>query len=810
MTATADRQTHIDALVAALDLETKVRLLTGEDFWTTKEVPEIGLRAMTLSDGPSGVRGPVWDERSPSLNLPSATALASSWDVALAHEFGAAAASEARRKGVDWVLGPTINIHRSPLGGRHFECFSEDPALTGDLAFEYVRGLQDNGVAATPKHYVANDFETDRFTVDVVVDERTLREVYLAPFERAVEAGAWSIMSSYNSVNGVTMTENDLLRDPLRTEWGWDGVVVSDWTAVRSTAAANAEQDLEMPGPGVWGDALLRAVRAGDVEEAAIDRHVARLLLLADRVGALGGSHVQPVAALDGVEFVRRAAAEGSVLLSNAGLLPLDPQGLSRVAVIGHNADEARTQGGGSATVVPEHVVNPLDGLRQVLPGVDVVYSLGAIVQEGVGPLDPRRLTNPTTGGAGLTATFVAPDGTRIHSEDRFATSLTWFGGGEEYIASAAMLVLETIFTPAATEVRELGFATSMRGRVFVDDELLFEDQPKATGADLGAALLAPPSETRPVSLTADVPVRLRVEFDLGSSQFQVAGAIGLTFGTAPLSLDPTALIQEAAANAAASEIAIVVVGTNSRVESEGYDRDDLDLPGHQDDLVRAVAAANPNTIVVVNSGSPVLMPWRDEVAAILVGYFGGQEFGNAIADMLTGAVEPGGRLPTTWPASIEDVPVLDCTPTDEGKVAYSEGIHVGYRAWLKAGRKPAFPFGFGLGYTTWKIADVQCQVEGDEAVLTATATNTGTRAGKHVVQVYASRPGSTVDRPARWLVGFAVARAGAGEASEVSIRVPRRRFEHYADGWQVEPGGFALHVGGSVASTEADAEVTW
>ena len=267
MTATADRQTHIDALVAALDLETKVRLLTGEDFWTTKEVPEIGLRAMTLSDGPSGVRGPVWDERSPSLNLPSATALASSWDVALALEFGAAAASEARRKGVDWVLGPTINIHRSPLGGRHFECFSEDPALTGDLAFEYVRGLQDNGVAATPKHYVANDFETDRFTVDVVAGERTLRELYLAPFERAVEAGTWSIMSAYNSVNGATMSDNDLLRDPLRSEWGWDGVVVSDWTAVRSTAAANAEQDLEMPAPGVWGDSLLKANESGEVSD---------------------------------------------------------------------------------------------------------------------------------------------------------------------------------------------------------------------------------------------------------------------------------------------------------------------------------------------------------------------------------------------------------------------------------------------------------------------------------------------------------------------------------------------------------------
>ncbi|HMS36955.1 MAG TPA: glycoside hydrolase family 3 N-terminal domain-containing protein, partial [Arachnia sp.] len=353
--------TAIDALVAALDLETKVRVITGEDFWSTVEVPEIGLRKMVLSDGPSGVRGPVWDERSPSLNLPSATALASAGDVELAREYGGAAASEARRKGVDWVLGPTINIHRSPLGGRHFECFSEDPVLTGDLAAGYVRGLQEGGVAATPKHYVANDFETDRFTADLVVDDRTLREVYLAPFERAVEAGAWSLMSAYNSVGGTTMSENDLLRDPLRTEWGWDGVVVSDWTAVRSLAAANAEQDLEMPGPGVWGEALVAAVRAGEVDEAAIDRHVARLLLLAERVGALGAAEPAPVEEVDGIAFARRAAAEGSVLLANDGILPLNPAHVGKVAVIGHNAVEARTQGGGRAPVVPERAGTPLD-----------------------------------------------------------------------------------------------------------------------------------------------------------------------------------------------------------------------------------------------------------------------------------------------------------------------------------------------------------------------------------------------------------------------------------------------------------------
>ncbi|MHA6513576.1 glycoside hydrolase family 3 protein [Tessaracoccus sp. Z1128] len=796
----------INALVATLDLPTKIRLLTGEDFWTTIEVPEIGLRKMTLSDGPSGVRGPVWDERSPSLNMPSATALASSWDTGLAGEYGAAAAAEARRKGVDWVLGPTINLHRSPLGGRHFECFSEDPVLTGELAASYVAGLQDNGVAATPKHYVANDFETDRFTVDVVADERTLRELYLAPFERAVEAGTWSIMSAYNSVNGATMTENALLRDPLRSEWGWDGVVVSDWTAVRSTAAADAEQDLEMPAPGVWGAALLKAVEAGEVSEEAIDRHVARLLMLAERVGALGDARSKAPADVDGIAFVRRAAAEGMVLLSNDGILPLDGGSLATVALIGHNADEARTQGGGSATVIPERVVNPLDGLRAALPGAQVTYSLGAVVQEGVAALNPDQLTNPRTGGPGLVASFLDADGNELMTEDRFATSLTWFGGGVDVIQRSSVLALDTRFTPDVTEERELGFATSMRGRVFVDGELLFEDQPIVTGTDLGAALLAPPSETRPVQFTAGQAVDLRVEFDLGSTQFAVAGAIGLTFGTAPSNHNPEDLIREAAEAAAAADAAVVVVGTNSKVESEGYDRENLDLPGHQDDLVRAVAAANPRTIVIVNSGSPVLMPWRDDVAAVLLGYFGGQEFGNAIADVLLGLAEPGGRLPTTWPASLADVPVLNCTP-EGGALRYDEGIHIGHRAWLKAGVSPAFEFGHGLGYTSWELADATAEVA-EDVVVKVEVTNTGTRAGKHVVQVYASRADTAVDRPVRWLAGFAPVRLDAGQSATVEVTVARRRFQHFDGGWQLEPGVFALHVGASVTDTPLTMEV--
>jgi beta-glucosidase len=792
---------HLVPLLERLTLEQKAALVQGADFWTTVPVPEIGLRAMTLSDGPAGVRGPRWDEREPSLNLPSGSALAASWDVDLAYRYGAAAASEARRKGVDVVLGPTINLHRSPLGGRHFECFSEDPELTGVLAAAYVRGLQDNGVAATPKHYVANDSETDRFTVDVHVDARALRELYLAPFERAVEAGAWSIMSAYNAVDGVTMTENDLLETPLNSEWGFDGVVVSDWTAVRSLDSVPAAQDLAMPGPApAWAD-LVEAIREGRVREADLDRKVLRILLLAERVGALEGSVQLEPAPVDGPAFAREASIAGTVLLANDGTLPLDASSLRRIAVIGQNARDARTQGGGSATVVPEHVVSPLDGLRAALPQAELRYELGAVVQEGVAEIPLAQLTNPVTGGPGVRVTFFDADGAEIFAEDRRSTALVWFGG-DAPISASRRVEIDGFYTPAESGEILLGFAGANPGRLFVDDRLVLDDTPVLEGTDLGAAFLNPPSLTAPVETQAGVARRVRAELTL-AQEGALAGALSVTVGIAPDDRDPDALIARAAEAAAASDIAVVVVGTNSKVESEGYDRVDLDLPGRQAELVRAVAAANPRTVVVVNAGSPVVLPWADEVAAIVQGYFGGQEFGAALADVLLGVAEPGGRLPTTWPASLADVPVADVTPAD-GVLRYAEGLHIGYRAWLRTDATPAYPFGHGLGYTTWSWGVAERIGDAVEVTL----ANTGGRPGKQVVQVYAEAEGSAVERPERWLVGFAAVEAAPGETVTASIPVPARRLAYWNDGWVVEAGSYVLRVGSSVA--ELPLELGW
>ena len=566
-----------------------------------------------------------------------------------------------------------------------------------------------------------------------------------------------------------------------------------------------------MPGPdGPWGDALVRAVRSGQIPEAVVDRKVTRILILGRRVGALAGSAAaEPVWVEDGTAFARQAAAEATVLLQNRGELPWDPVRLRSVAVIGDNAARARTQGGGSATVVPEYVVSPLDGLRAALPGVEVSYARGAVVREGVTELPLAQMTNPVTGGPGLRVRFLDADGTELYAEDRRSSVLVWFGGNTP-VSRSATVELATRFTPAESGPVRIGFATVGHGKVYLDGSLIVDEIAESEHSGFGAAVTAPPAATAEVPLTAGTPVELLFEYDLQGRTGPLANLLWLRFGTQPMVTDPDALIAAAVHAAAKADVALVVVGTDSVVESEDYDRASLALPGRQDDLVRAVAAVNPRTVVLVNSGSPVLLPWRDQVAAVLVGYFGGQEFGNAVADVLLGAAEPGGRLPTTWPAAEADVPVLSTTPVG-GTLDYAEGIHIGYRAWLKQEAAPAYWFGAGQGYTDIALADLSAPasaVAGESFDVTIEVTNRGARAGKQVVQVYAERPDSAVQRPARWLVGFAPTRLPSGENAQVVLSVPTRLLAYWQDGWRYEPGAYQLRVGTSAVDLPLAAKI--
>jgi beta-glucosidase len=512
----------------------------------------------------------------------------------------------------------------------------------------------------------------------------------------------------------------------------------------------------------------------------------------------------------DGVAFAREAEAAGSVLLTNDGTLPLDASKLTRVALIGHNALQARTQGGGSATVLPEKVVSPVEGITNALPNAEVTYSIGAVVQEGIAELPLETIVNPATGEHGMLVRFLDADGAELFREDRRATALTYFGGAAP-IDTSHVVELTMTWTPTTTGEALVGFASVGHGRIFIDGQLVHEEtSADADGMNLGASLLAPPSIVTPVQVTAGTAVDVKIEFDMKTRDASMAGVWSITAGTEADNSDPEGLIAAAAATAADADVAIVVVGTNSRVESEGFDRKDLDLPGRQDDLVRAVLAANPDTIVVVNAGSPVVMPWRGDVKALLLTYFGGQEYGNALADLLLGAAEPGGRLPTTWPATLGDVPVLDVTPKG-GLVAYEEGIHIGYKAWLRSGQVPAFEFGHGLGYTTWSLDDLTISDTVSTAVsasVSLTVTNAGSRRGKQVVQVYLSRAETSIERPARWLAGFTALELDAGATASVEIALPARAFANWDEGWQYETGAFQVHVGTSVTATPLEGSV--
>ncbi|ANZ40939.1 glycosyl hydrolase [Lentzea guizhouensis] len=786
-------------LVGKLDLRAKVRLLSGESVWRSCAEPAIGLRALTFSDGPAGVRGPGWDERRTSLALPSPTALAATWDEILVGRLGGLLAAEARRKGVDVLLAPVLNLHRTPYGGRHFECFSEDPLLTARLGVAYVRGVQAGGVAAAPKHFVANETETDRLTHDVELGERTLRELYLAPFEAVVQAGAWAVMSAYNSVNGHSMSENPLLTTPLKDEWSFDGLVVSDWGAVRSTvAAAEAGQDLSMPGPwGPWGDRLVDAVEAGEVAVTAVDEKVLRLLRLAARVGALegldgnemsghrssadaeaqAGAPTESLAGRGGTSdadaaLLREAASASTVLLRNNGILPLPAA--CRIALLGTGATAPRVQGGGSSGLYPAAASSLFTALSAV---TEVEHLSGVRIHDRPTPVDAPVLVRVL--GAADAVLF---------REHRLTGRIL----ETEEVPGAEVLEISSALHVTNTGLWRLAVAGYGRLTLDVDGVRVVDVVQPVDTDDPAVKHLRPPHHVAEVRLTEGTEVELVARRELGED----SGMASVLAADPPPACPPEdfAAAVEAARRC---DAAVVVVSTTDSIESEGCDRHTLKLPGEQDALVSAVCQANPNTVVVVNSGGPVLLPWREDAAAVLVTWFPGQEGGNGLADVLLGDREPGGRLPTTWPGSESDVPIHDFLP-EAGSLRYREGLDIGYRAWAANHTPPAYWFGHGLGYTTWDYEEAR--VERNE--VRVRLRNTGERRGREVVQVYLSRPDSAVARPERWLAGFAVVTAGPGETAEAVIEVPERAISHWTGKWLVEPGAFIVLIGPNAGDT--------
>ena len=778
-----------------LSLEQKIALLAGADTWHTAAFPDIGVPAIRTSDGPAGVRGTSYTGPA-SASFPCGAALGASFDVDLVRRVGEALGREARSKSAHVLLAPTVNLHRTPLGGRNFECMSEDPVLTARLAVAYVEGVQSQRVACCIKHYVMNDTEFERMTISSDVDERTLRELYLLPFEVAVkEAGVRAVMSAYNRINGTYAADHvELLRGVLRDEWGFDGVVMSDWFGLHSTTEGIlAGLDLEMPGPTIHrGEKLLAAVEADHIDESLIDESVARLLALASWTGA-GEDDGDERTAEDGETdaVLRDAAIAGMVLLKNdGGLLPL--AGTASIALVGPNAHPGQVQGGGSARVRPVEAPSPLQALRA--KGIEVSHERGCTIDKRV----------PAMRGT-FDVTYSDASGASATTRDE-RLNLVWMSPPAEGVDEREFDArVRGGFVPDESGPWTLSLTSVGPSVMRVDGQVAVDNSAPERGDSffgLGS------TEVRAV-MTLEAGREYVIEVDAGKQRRSLIG--GLIVGASPPA--HTDAIERATSAAAAADIAVVVVGTNDDWETEGGDRESMALPGEQDELVRRVAAANPRTIVVINAGSPVEMPWIDAVPAVLQVWFPGQRFGDALADVLLGQAEPGGRLPITLPRRIEDTPAFLSHPGDHGHAHYGEGLFVGYRWYDARDITPLFPFGHGLGYTTFET--VSASVSGsvaDGVDVTVTLRNTGTRAGGETVQCYVAPPPGRPRRAHRELRAFARVHAAAGEPATATMRLDRRAFASWdptSHDWVVPDGTYGLWVGRSSRDLELAGEVS-
>jgi beta-glucosidase len=666
----------IKSIIAQMTLEEKAALCTGASAWTTTPIERLGVPELTCSDGPHGVRRQpnvheMGEKSLPATCFPTASCLASSWDVDLIAQMGKALAEECLALDVDMLLGPGVNMKRSPLGGRNFEYFSEDPFLAGEMAASFINGIQTHGVGTSLKHYAANNQEFQRFSISAEVDERTLREIYLAAFEKAVkQAQPWSVMCSYNKVNGTFASENyHLLTEILKNEWGFEGLVVSDWGAVRDRVAAlKGGLDWEMPGPQDRRvKAVVEAVRSGQLDEAVLDESVRRILRIVFKSKETPKTSGFDIDAHH--ELAHKIAAEGMVLLKNNGILPLTcaahsaGKGYQHIAVIGHAAEEAHFQGGGSSHINPTKVAVPFKELQAQAGDAELTYAEG----------------------------YPADNSSR-----------------PEMIAQAVQL-------------------------------------------------------------------------------------------------------------AQSAEVAILYIALPTFKESEGYDRKDLDLTAQQVALIKAVSAAQPNTVVVLNNGSPVAMSaWIDGVAAVLEAYMMGQAGGAAIADVLYGKVNPSGKLAETFPLKLADTPAYLNWPGSAGSVHHGEGLYIGYRYYDAREVPVLFPFGYGLSYTTFAYSNLKVSSatfkDVDGLTVSVDVTNTGKVAGKETVQVYVHDRVSGLERPIKELKGFAKVELQPGETKTVSIALDFRAFAYYHPEykqWITENGEFDILVGASAADIRQSATVT-
>jgi beta-glucosidase len=804
-TSSTDVDARVDSLLKKLSLEEKIDLIGGVDAFYIRANEKIGLPRLKMADGPVGVRnyGPA--------TVFGGVGLAATWDPELAEKVGATIGQDARARGVHFMLGPGVNIYRAPMNGRNFEYFGEDPFLTARTAVAYIEGMQNEGVSATIKHFVGNNSEFDRHNTDSIIDERTLREIYLPSFEAAVkEAHVGAIMDSYNLTNGTHMTQNGLFNtDLVKKEWMFPGIVVSDWDATYDgVAAANSGLDLEMPSGKFMNRAtLLPAIKAGTVSEATIDDKVRRILRTAIRFGWLDHDQTDLSVSLFNVagdQVALEAARSGLVLLKNNGnLLPLQKGSIKSIAVIGPDAHPAQPAGGGSAEAVPFTPVSVLEGIAHYLGDTAKVY-----YSRGIPMLDDiskqMRFTTQASGGEeGLkTEIFNNADlsGTpAIVRNDKFVHYEPARGGSGTY--GKVSIRWTGFFTPSVPgEYLAFVQGPGENGgyRLYVDQKLVLGNW-KQWYAFVGQV---------PITLTA-APHQIELDYYVEKGWGKTTANLGIV-------RPETLVIAEAKSLAARVDAVVVAPGFDTASEGESGDRTFRLLPG-QDELINQMAAVNKNTVVVMTSGGGVDMTaWVDHVPALLEAWYPGQEGGTAVAQVLFGEFNPSGRLPISIERRWEDDAAYNSYYPKEGskKVEYSEGIFVGYRHFDKSAVKPLFPFGYGLSYTSfnYKNLTISPASSDDQVTVAFDITNTGSRAGADVAEVFVGDHHAPVPRPVKELKGFAKVNLNPGETKNVSVKLDRRAFSYYdvkTHAWTVAPGDFDVFVARSAADVELTGKVT-
>jgi len=796
-----------------LSLDDKCALVAGASSWRTHAFEDSGLATMKMSDGPNGVRGErAGAEMTPSVVLPVGIAQGATWDPQLVERLGGLLGREARRKRAHVVLAPAVNLHRTPVGGRTFEYFSEDPELTAELAVATVRGVQAHDVAVTVKHFAVNDTEIDRMWVDVAVDERVLHELYLRPFEAAVvDAGAWGVMAAYNKVAGTHCSASDyLLNQVLRGQWGFDGFVVSDWYAAGDPiASASAGLTLEMPGPArFYGARLADAVRAGTVPETTVDALVEQLALLGRRTRAAERSADEPEESVDDPAdraLCREAAIAGTVLARNeAGALPLGGD-VRHVAVIGPNAAATRIMGGGSSALRSLPAASILDVLRQRFD--QVTHARGCAIDRNAPLVRGDRLVAPD-GEQGLELRLVPgsdPEAEAGYAGRILESTLRLFGSVPAGIGRGpVVLTLRGSLRATVSGRHAFGVIVSSPAHVTIG----------------GRQVLTPDSELVPgTSFYGYGCEEVLADVDLVAGELvpvEVVMAMPRPFGGVHLGLrephDPEALLRDAVEAAARADAAVVVVGTTDEWETEGEDRSTLALPGGQDDLVARVAAANPRTVVVVNAGAPVTMPWLPDVGAVLIPFFGGLEMGNAVADVLTGVADPGGRLPTSYPRRLDDCLAWHHYRPVNGVQTYAEGFGIGYRGHDVSGVEPLLPFGHGLscGDSAWGRPSVSASVlrRGDSVTVAVPVTATGMYDATVVVQGYVAPVAPPVPREPKSLKAWAKLVVPVGQTREARLGFDASAFRRWDDAhhdWVIDPGDYRLLVAASATDIRGE-----